>query len=157
MISKIRKGRGIGMKPIEACSAQRCPDDDTERKNRPKVRAPTTDERCANIVTYSGPLEPCSSAVVIKRSTFSSVSLKSREESCSALSNGKSSTRTVSSARVKEHVKTPTRMALEMDASAANTIMQPISPEARMISKPQMRPGTAPSRMLQIEPQKGPP
>ena len=28
-----QEGRGIGMKPIEACSAQRWPDADTERKN----------------------------------------------------------------------------------------------------------------------------
>src|SRR6516165_12818950 len=70
------------------------------------------------------------------------VPLKSRGDSCNALSNGKSSTRTVSSANVKEDVKTPTRTALEVDAYAANTSMQPISVQANMISRLQMRPGT---------------
>jgi len=50
--------------------------------------------------------------------------------------------RTVSNARVKEDVKTPTRTALESDASAANTSMQPTSPEAKMISRLQTRSGT---------------
>jgi len=47
--------------------------------------------------------------------------------------------RTVSSARVRDDVKTPTRTALERDVSAANTSMQPISAEANMISRLQIR------------------
>jgi hypothetical protein len=43
--------------------------------------------------------------------------------------------RTVSNARVREDAKTPIRTALEMDASAAKTSMQPITPEANMINR----------------------
>src|SRR5205823_10841691 len=65
-----------------------------------------TDERHNGIVAYSAPVEPGGLAATIKRSTFPSVSLKSREESCSALSKGKSSSRTVSSARVRSEEHT---------------------------------------------------
>src|SRR5215472_7224782 len=112
-----------------------------ERASRAAETRETADRR-ADIVAHSDTFAPCGRAAAIKRSTFSSVALKSREESCSALSNGKSSTRTVSSAKVREDAKTPTRIALESDASAANTSMQPISAEANMISRLQTRPGT---------------
>jgi len=57
---------------------------------------------CAG-VALSDAIERCSRVAPTRRSTFPSVSLKSREGRCNALSNGKSSTRTVWSARGEPH------------------------------------------------------
>ena len=93
----------------------------------------------SNLSTLLGQVQ---SALNEPSSSGLSSNLQQFWQSWSALSNGKSSTRTVRSARVREDVKIPTKIALEMDASAANTSMQPISAEAKMISKPQTRLGT---------------